>query len=472
MYRYLTHFGLRWPLTAVVTAFAGAASAAPTLAIEFVDSPATANAAINAAGDIVGTYAFWPCGSHTQCAPVSRTAVWTVDGTRRDLPTIGSLPIAPAAIADDGQVVGTVSDFATESHAVVWNLVGGSYQLSDIGSLPGHTQAAAAGFDALQRVVGHAAGGADTRPFVWTPAGGFVDLAAAGFPFERPHAVSPAGWVVSDGHTYQLDDPTTVLPLPPAPPGFFPPGGFTMKINDRRELAGFLVATSGQSLSYLHRYRPAVDQWQMLSASPNGNLSHWRIGSIDGGAGVTATVTSVGVVADGPDGVATPVDSRLSPAYPGVSVTDAGPHNGGGRIAALAIIGRSQRLVRLVPTAPCSGACMHVDQLTITGTFINDPKAPGSCTPRARNRVVATLKVTDAAGSPVRGVNVRGRFLDDYALNEPMQGRTDASGQVSFRHLGEACVGAVAFFTDRLDRPAMTFDTLAGTLTGYVIPLP
>lgn len=447
-------------------------AAGATLAIEFVDSPGIAAQAINLAGDVVGAYAEWPCGDHTQCAPVNRTAVWPVGGSRAVLPTLGNLPVLPAAIGDSGRVVGTLSDFATASHAVVWDLVAGHYQLTDLGTLPGATGAAAAGMDAQGRVVGHASGPAGFRPFVWTAAAGLVDLAAAGFPQERPGSVSPGGWVVSDSHTYSLDDVTSVAPLPASPPGYFPAYGYGLKINDQRELAGFLTATSGQSLAYLHRFRSAQGAWQLLSASPNGRLSRWGIGSLGPDATVSATVTGFGVVADGPDGLAEALDARLSPAYPGVSVTFGGPANDRGETAALAIIGRSQRLVRLQPIGPCTGACLRVSQLTMSGKFIDDPGAPGSCTPKARNKVRAVLTVTDASGQPQAGVKVRGRFLDDYALNEPASGRTGADGRLTLRHAGPACVGAVAFLVDGLSAPGTRFDRSQGQLTAYVIPLP
>lgn len=459
------------PLSLLLTALpAGAAGA--MLAIEFIDSPGTAAHAINRRGDLVGAFAEWPCGDHTQCAPEYRTAVWPVAGTRAVLPTIGGLPVLPSAIGPTGRVAGTLSDFATASHAVVWDRAGSSYQLTDLGTLPGYTGAAAAGMDAQGRVVGHASGPAGFRPFVWTDAGGLVDLAAAGFPLERPGSISPAGWVVSDGHSYWLDDPTSSAPLPAPPPGFYPPNGFGLKINDRRELAGFLVSTTGQTLSYLHRHRPANGAWQLLSGSPSGHLSRWGIGSLGADATVSATVSGAGVIADGPDGLAQALDSRLSPAYPGVGVTYGGPANERGAVAALAVIGRSQRLVRLQPVQPCSGVCLRVSQLSMSGRFIDDPDAPGSCTPQARNKVRAVLTVTDALGQPQAGVKVQGRFLDDYALNRQATGRTGADGRLTLRHEGPACVGAVAFFVDALKAPGARFDRAAGRLTAYVIPLP
>lgn len=446
------------------------AAPAPWLAIDFIDSPGTLATAINRRGDVVGEVAEWPCDDQ-QCAPAYIKAVWTADGVRHELPTLGSLPMTVAGISDSGVAVGTLTDFGSISHAVIWQLVGGSYQVTDLGLLPGTTRAAAMGIDAQGRVVGHATGGSGFKPFVWTASGGLVDLSTQGFPLDRPSSVSPSGWVVSDGYTYSLDDVGSVQPLPAAPQGFITVG-YGMKINDKRELAGFLGTTSGEHLAYLHRFRPADGQWQLLSGSPSGHLSRWGMGSINADATVVATVTSQAVIAEGPDGVAQSLNGQLSPAYPETSVTDVGQRNGKGEMVAQALIGRSKRLVRLTPVAPCVGECVRASELAMVGKFIPDPDAPGSCTPKARNSVRATVTVKNAAGIPQAGVSVRGRFLDDYALNEPVSGKTKADGKLTFRHLGPACVGAVAFLVDSIKQPGAAFDRTTGQLTAYVIPLP
>jgi len=447
-------------------------AASPILAIDLVASPGTAAHAINPRGDIVGSFAEWPCDDH-QCVPRTHTAVWSSrDGSRLILPTLGTLTIVPRTLDGQGRVVGTVTDFATASHAVVWDRVGDAYELQDLGTLPGFSDAAAAGADASGRVVGHASGAAGWRPFVWTEATGLADLGSAGFPLERPAAVSPAGWVVSDGHTWSLDDVASVQPLPAPPDGFHQPNGAAMRINDRRELAGFLVATTGQQLVYLHRHRPAVGQWQLLSNSPTGHLSAWRIGSIGRDATVLATVTGNGVIAEGPDGLAQPLQARLSTAYPGASVADGGPANERGAIAALAVIGNAKRLVRLVPAPPCSGDCLQVSEVSMRGRFVEDPDDPGQCTPEARNKVRATLTVVDSLGLPREGVKVRARFLDEYDHDQAVGGRTDAAGRLELRHEGPACVGAVTLFVESLRADGARFDRAKGQLVASVIPLP
>lgn len=466
----------RWGCAIVATgALAVPAAFAQSLAIQFVDSPARASdpggSAMNARGDIVGRFTEWPCGNPQQCAPVTRSVVWRAEG-RLDLPTLGALNPAPTAIADDGMVAGRLTDFGSNERAVVWRFVAGAYQATDLGLLPGTTTAAAVGVDATGRVIGHAQGPGGVRPFYWTAESGLVDLANQGFPAEAVAGVSRGGVVATARHTYQIDDPASVRGFAAAPAGYQAPFGYSMAVNNLGDVATFLATTTTSPLFYLFRYHAADGRWQLLSGSPNGNLSFWNVGSIDDRGTVTATVTGNAVIAQGPEGLALPLASRLSPAYGGVDVPAAGERRSGAGTLATAMIGRSPRLVRLVGTSACSGYCLRVATLAMTGRFVNDPRAPGSCTPAAENRVKATLTVTDADGNRVAGASVRARFLDDYALNTRVSAKTNAQGQVVFNHRGPACVGAVALLVDTASAPGGRLDRSVGTLTGFVIPLP
>jgi hypothetical protein len=141
--------------------------------------------------------------------------------------------------------------------------------------------------------------------------------------------------------------------------------------------------------------------------------------------------------------------------------------NARGEILARMMIGRSPRLVRLVPGAPCTADCIRVSAIEIEG------RGPAYCN-QGQNRVRARLTVTDEAGVRLPGVTVAGRFLDDYWLDEPVAGQTDASGEVTFTHVGPPCVGAVALLVTGATStaPQRTLDRTTGVLTDYVIPLP
>ena len=70
-------------------------------------------------------------------------------------------------------------------------------------------------------------------------------------------------------------------------------------------------------------------------------------------------------------------------------------------------------------------------------------------------------------------MRITGHFFDDYWLDQRVVGKTNAGGQVRFKHQGPACVGAIAFLaTDAGTRTGRTFDRTTGVLTNYVIPLP
>jgi hypothetical protein len=263
--------------------------------------------------------------------------------------------------------------------------------------------------------------------------------------------------------------------MAPQPRGFYPPGNGAAAINDAGDQARFLITTSGQSLGYVFRYHHE-GVWQQIGVTPNGHLSPSGIGSINPAEDVTATDQGNGVVAYGPDGLAQPLTSLLSPAYQGAVVTGGGPMNSAGQILAQVMIGRSPRLMRLVPAQACATVCMKVNTLQISGEFIDDPNDPGHCTPYAQDHVVVDLQITSTAGMPLAGVLVRGRFLDDYWMNKPVSGITNTNGMVSFVHDGLACVGAVAFLTDSATpvsaRGPKGLDKTVGILTGSVIPLP
>ena len=457
-------------VTGAIGWLAAFAASAQMLAVDLVDSPAH-GVALNARGDVVGSFSSWPCGDPHACVPETRTVVWRAEG-RLALPGLGSLKPDPAAIAEDGTVVGSVTDFATTSRAVVWRLVSGAYEITDLGLLPGATSAAAVGVDSTGRVIGYASSPSAVRPFYWTASTGLVDLASQGFPAEPVLGVSDGGVVATAAHTYQIDNVASVRAIAPPPAGYRGPGGYAMRVNNLGDVATFLATTTSEPIFYLQRYRAADARWQLLPGSPNGNLSRWYTGSIDDGGTVTATVTSTGVVADGPAGVAVDLSTRLSPGYGGAAVSEAGPHVGAAGTLATVMIGRSPRLARLVAVQPCTGYCLRVASLEMKGVFVEDPRAPGSCTPAAANKVTATLSITDADGNPANGAKVSARFLDDYALNAPVSAKTNRRGKAVLRFRGPACVGAVALLVESVSRSGADFDRSVGRLTNYVIPLP
>jgi len=449
---------------------------------EFV-STAAYGEAMNNAADVTGTsYPDPGCG--WQCLPPLETVVWR-NGARIVLPTVPGLTgITVTSINAAGWVAGFAGQPEYNAHAVVWKPTGSSYQAIDLGVLPGTDISYARGIDDLGRVVGYSI----TKyfpptgaPFMWSEATGLVDLSQQGFPDEEPYRISPGGTVALQNSWYRLGDPNSVVTMAPPPTGFYPPGSAAAAINDAGDQARVLNSTSGEHFGYLFRYHHE-GVWQQIGfgfigSGPMYPYSNGYI-NISPAKDVTASDHAVrgGVVAYGPDGGEQSLTNLLSPAYQGAEVTAGGPMNSAGQILAQVMIGRSTRLMRLVPAPGCPTICMKVNTLQISGEFIDDPNDPGQCTPYAQDHVVVDLQITTTAGTPLANVLVRGRFFDDYWMNEPVSGVTNANGRVSLVHDGLACVGAVAFLAESaipvIARGPKGLDKTVGILTGSVIPLP
>ncbi|MBZ5571234.1 MAG: hypothetical protein LAO09_05065 [Acidobacteriia bacterium] len=460
-------------LLCVPFASAGPSAAAAPPAGYVVDFVATAASGfdMNDGGDVVGrSYPDPGCGSN--CLPSEDSVVWK-GGLRIVLPEVPGLsPIFATAINAQGWVTGFVGVPGTTTHAVVWKPVGSTvhnrYVAVDLGNLPGKTISYAVGIDDLGRVVGWSTTAnfpPDGSPFMWTEAGGMVDLSAQGFPDDKPMAISPGGTVATVDFWYRLGDPGSVTSMPPAPRGFVI-GADASAINDAGDQARFLITTGGENLLYLFRFHHE-GTWQQISPIPTGHLSRAGIGSITDAGDITATVGGAGVIAYGPDGLAESLDALVSAAYAGSVLTDSGPMNASGQILAQMIIGQSgRRLVRLVPGEPCTTNCVKVTKIEMIG------KGPEYCD-QGDAQAWARLTVTDEAGTPLSGVRITSHFFDDYWLDQIVVGKTNAAGQITFKHVGPACVGAIAILvTDAATKPGRTFDRTTGILTNYVIPLP
>jgi probable HAF family extracellular repeat protein len=432
--------------------------------------------AMNDRGEVAGTSRD-DLGCGPFCLPPEDTVVWR-NGKRIVLPTLpGYNDIYVRGMNNQGWVVGMAGFPYTQTRAVVWKPTGPSsdptYQIIDLGLLPGTIRSEALGIDNLGRVVGWSTTNnlpPNGSPFLWTEAEGMVDLSAQGFPDETPLAISPGGWVATASAWYRLDDPRSVSFLPPAPPGFGV-GTYPTAINDAGDQARFLVNTGPENLVYLFRFHHE-GTWQMVSTAGTGHLTTYGIGSINAARDVTATIQSTGVIAAGPDGLATDLKDLLSPAYAGADVTRGGPMNSKGQILAQVMIGRSTRLMKLNPATPCVSNCTIVSEVPMQGKFVEDPKDPDHCAPdlEAYNRVRARVVVTDEAGDPLEGVEVQGRFLDDYWMDKAVSGTTDSAGIATFDNKGPCGVGAVAFLVDRARVQSRVFDRTRGIVTNFVIP--
>lgn len=465
-----------WVLVGVNTV--PAISAEPSeYRVDFVSTTASGYA-MNDQGLIAGVLATLPPGcTPSTCAPVYQAVVWSGD-TVIPLPLLpGFSTVTAVNINAGGWVAGYAGDpYGTGARAVVWKPTVAGYTIIDLGVLPGTSSAWAVGIDDLGRAVGWSTTGTlpgTAAPFVWSESGGLADLATQGFPYDIPLAISPGGTVATVGYWYRLDDPGSVTALAPPPPHFSGPSGAA--INDAGDQVRFQISTSTEFFPYLFRYNHA-GTWQQIGFSPCGMLAPCGIGGINAAGDITATVGGTGLIAYGPDGLAEPLSTKLSPAYGGGATAEmtivptGGPITASEQILARVMIGRSPRLVRLKAAEACTTGCSRVASIQMVGKMIGRPR--GQCTPRASDQVMATLTVTDEAGTALSGATLTGRFLDDYYLDEPVTGTTGRNGTLRITHKGPACVGAIAILVDDITTAGGVLDFQTGELTDFVIPQP
>jgi probable HAF family extracellular repeat protein len=266
---------------------AGSRAAAPPVYVADFVSTAATGADMNDTGTVTGTsYPDPGCGPF--CLPPLQAVVWRA-GQRIVLPTVpGFSTITVRSINDMGWVAGFAGVDGLTTHAVVWKPSGNTYQAIDLGTLPGTAVSTAVGIDDLGRVVGWSTTStfpANGSPFVWTEAGGMVDLSVRGFPDEMPLAISPEGTVATRLTWYRLGDPTSIVSMPPAPN--FVIGSEPTAINDEGDQARFLISTGTDHRRYLFRFRHE-GTWQQISFSGIKNTPY-GVGSIDAAGDVTAT---------------------------------------------------------------------------------------------------------------------------------------------------------------------------------------
>ena len=450
---------------------------AQTYAIDYIASAASGVAMDRLGRVVVGSTSLPPpCAG---CPPIFNVpAIW-VEG-RRQLLTVpeGAAYLSFSGVNANGWIAGTAMRLdATGGAGYVWvpRADGSGHDATPIGQLAGYTDAIPAGIDDSNRVIGLARTWFVAQdPFTWTAGDGIQSLTAMGYPADEPVAVSPGGTVATRTLTYRFGDTGSASAVAPPPAGFYGnTSTLTGAVNDDGMRASFLLSTSGtsQGYRYLARYSDAGG-WQVL-AGPAASSVPYGVGGVHGSGTITGHILSSGLIAFGPDGPAQSLTSFLSAAYPEAGVGAPGEMADDGSILAQVLIGRSHRLAKLVPVQPCAENCLRVGSIAMKGRMVAEPgQPPGQCTPGARNEVTARITVVGDGGQPVAGATVRGRFLDDYYLDQVVTLRTNRKGQALARHSGEACVGAVAFLVDGVTKTGLALDRTTGQLSAYTIPQP
>jgi probable HAF family extracellular repeat protein len=106
---------------------------------------------------------------------------------------LGGRYTTPAGINEAGEVVGSATTAGGQTHAFLWTAAGG---MIDVGTLGGSSSEALGINDAGQVVGSSATAGGQTHAFLWTTSGGMVDLGTLGGPSSRASAINNAGQIV------------------------------------------------------------------------------------------------------------------------------------------------------------------------------------------------------------------------------------------------------------------------------------
>ena len=428
-------------------------------AIDFVDTAAN-GADMNDAGEIIGThYVDNGCGS--QCMPPQEKVVWRGNAPV-PLPPLNAFDISghnPKFINNSGDIVGTLSTTGGPI-VVLWQPSGtSSFNVVDLGAPTGaYNSIDIRGFDDVGRVYVWAQASLGGVGAVYDPSSSsWTELGDMGFANEMPFAVSSNGWVATATATYKIDDPSTLLALPPPPTGYRAPNYFAGSINNNGDRAHFLGTTQSSSLMTPHRL-PYGGTWDRLATFGPSALSIYGMGSISNDLDVTLTMFQTGYGASGPSSDISTLASRVSSAYQ-QSIVSGGVINAAGEIMVGAYIGASSRLARMVPVTPCTTNCIKVAVLAVYAQFQGTNCLNGETVSSVEALVV------DENGAPLANAQITGHFLDSYWMNQKEVLTTNSNGFASMSFSSPPCTGTIAFYVDSVISGTRTLDRTKGKLT-------
>ncbi|MCU0963210.1 MAG: Ig-like domain-containing protein, partial [Pirellulaceae bacterium] len=222
--------------------------------------------ALNNGDTVVGLRTNPTTGVQTPLISVAGGA-WTV------LPSpAGASSAFPTDVNDAGVIVG-VATMSTGRRAIRWTPAGAGYAVELLPLLPGELASYATGINNLGQIAGARAGILGTPygfGWLYTDAGGLVDLNARYGWFATPNDINDSGVILSGTQLFDLSTQTVTDVGLPAPAGYNAVGG--VAINNAGQIVGSATLSSiSLNIVSVFRYGSGTG-WEFISGS-----SRWTV---------------------------------------------------------------------------------------------------------------------------------------------------------------------------------------------------
>lgn len=242
----------------------GAADQPPSFSLQFIGDGSVV--ALNNGDTVVGLRTNPTTGVQTPLISVAGGA-WTV------LPSpAGASSAFPTDVNDAGVIVG-VATMSTGRRAIRWTPAGAGYAVELLPLLPGELASYATGINNLGQIAGARAGILGTPygfGWLYTDAGGLVDLNARYGWFATPNDINDSGVILSGTQLFDLSTQTVTDVGLPAPAGYNAVGG--VAINNAGQIVGSATLSSiSLNIVSVFRYGSGTG-WEFISGS-----SRWTV---------------------------------------------------------------------------------------------------------------------------------------------------------------------------------------------------
>ena len=141
--------------------------------------------------------------------PAAAQGPWTIT----QIGTLGGTAASPADINEAGQVVGSSQTAGGQTHAFLWTLAGG---MVDLGTLGGNTSSASAINNVGQIVGSSTTAAGQNHAFLWSAATGMIDLGTLGGTTSSASDINDSGMIA--GTSFNASGFNRAVPVDPPLP--------------------------------------------------------------------------------------------------------------------------------------------------------------------------------------------------------------------------------------------------------------